>query len=113
MANGGFRLPRPQPQPAAYHPTASKAGVEHQCTVDQLDGGIDVFAKIGECVGSAAEDTGCRRKIEMSLGVQSRDDARVPDGHEERDLDCISAGELSSAFDCRAGSGLSYYVGDR
>ena len=25
----------------------------------------------------------CRRKIEMSPGVQSRDDTRVPDGHEE------------------------------
>ena len=38
-----------------------------------------------------AED-GCRRKIEMSRGVQSRDDTRVPDGHEERDLDCIRRG---------------------
>ena len=28
----------------------------------------------------------CRRKIEMSLGVQSRDDTRVPDGHEEERL---------------------------
>src|SRR5437868_11203133 len=35
----------------------------------------------------------CRRKIEMSLGVQSRDDTRVPDGHEERDLGCIFSGE--------------------
>ena len=42
----------------------------------------------------------------MSPGVQSRDDTRVRDGHEERDLDCISAGELSSAFDCRAGIGI-------
>ena len=42
-----------------------------------------------------------------------RDDTRVPDGHEERDLGCIFSGELSSAFDCRAGSGLSYDVGDR
>ena len=42
---------------------------------------------------------------EMSPGVQSRDDTRVPDGHEERDLDCISAGELSSAF------GLPCWVG--
>jgi hypothetical protein len=47
----------------------------------------------------------CRRKIEMSPGVQSRDDTRVPDGHEERDLDCISAGELSSAF------GLPRWIG--
>jgi hypothetical protein len=30
--------------------------------------------------------TNCRRKIEMSLGVQSRDDTRVPDGHEEERL---------------------------
>jgi hypothetical protein len=28
----------------------------------------------------------CRRKIEMSPGVQSRDDTRVPDGHEEERL---------------------------
>ena len=49
--------------------------------------------------------TVCRRNIEMSPGVQSRDDTRVPDGHEERDLDCISAGELSSAF------GLPRWVG--
>jgi hypothetical protein len=47
----------------------------------------------------------CRRKIEMSPGVQSRDDTRVPDGHEERDLDCICAGELSSAF------GLPRWIG--
>ena len=34
----------------------------------------------------------CRRKIEMSPGVQSRDDTPVGDGHEEGDLDCIPAG---------------------
>src|SRR5580704_10956377 len=28
----------------------------------------------------------CRRKIEMSPGVQSRDDTRVPGGHEEERL---------------------------
>src|SRR5689334_22127634 len=41
----------------------------------------------------------------MSPGVQSRDDTRVPDGHKERDLDCISAGESSSAF------GLPRWIG--
>jgi hypothetical protein len=57
MANCGFGLTRPQPQPTTYHPTASKAGVECQSTVDQFDSGIDVFAKIGESVRSPAEDT--------------------------------------------------------
>ena len=42
---------------------------------------------------------------QMLPGVQSRDDTRVPDGHVERDLDCISAGELSSAF------GLPRWIG--
>ena len=65
------------------------------------------------CLRRRSATARCRRKIEMSLGVQSRDDTRVPDGHEERDLGCIFSGELSSAFDCRAGSGLSYDVGDR
>ena len=62
-----------------------------------------MFNAIGDGVAglneaSADDLPGCRRKIEMSLGVQSRDDTRGRDGHEERDLDCISAGELSSAF---------------
>ena len=57
MANREFRLPGPQPEPTAYHPTASKARIECQSTVDQFDGGINVFAKIGECVSSPAEDT--------------------------------------------------------
>jgi hypothetical protein len=48
----------------------------------------------------------CRRKIEMSSGAQSRSDTPVGD---ERELDCIPAVKLSSAFDCLAGSGLSYY----
>jgi hypothetical protein len=51
----------------------------------------------------------CRRKIEMSSGAQSRDDTPEGDGDEERGLDCIPAVRLSSAFDCLAGSGLSYY----
>lgn len=57
MANRDFRLPRPQPKPTTYHPTASKARVERQSTVDQFDGGINIFAKIGESVGSPAKDT--------------------------------------------------------
>ena len=52
---------------------------------------------------------GCWRKIEMSPGAQSRDDTAVGGGHDERDLECILAVRLSSAFDCFAGSGLSYY----
>ena len=58
MANREFRLPRPQSEPTAYHPTASKARIECQSTVDQFDSGINVFAKIGECVSSPTEDTG-------------------------------------------------------
>src|SRR6516165_5130465 len=56
MANCEFRLPRPQPKPATYHPTVSKAGVERQRTVDQFDCGVHVLAKIGECIRSHAED---------------------------------------------------------
>jgi len=41
----------------------------------------------------------CRRKIEMSPGAQSRDDTPVGDGHDERNLDCIRAVKLSSAFE--------------
>jgi hypothetical protein len=69
--------------------------------------------RLSQVVTHFENQDSCRRKMEMSPGVQSRDDTRVPDGHEQRDSDCISAGELSSAFDCRAGSGLNYYVGDR
>jgi hypothetical protein len=50
----------------------------------------------------------CRRKIEMSPGAQSRDDTPVGDGAEER-AGLHLAVRLSSAFDCRAGSGLRYY----
>src|SRR6202035_3593389 len=57
------------------------------------------------CRGVSSAYMQCRRNIEMSPGVQSRDDTRVPDGHEERDLDCISAGELSSTF------GLPRWIG--
>ena len=56
MANCQFRLPRPQPEPTTCHPTASETWVERQSTVDQFDGGIDVFAKIGESGGSPAEN---------------------------------------------------------
>ena len=57
-----------------------------------------MFNAIGDGVAglneaSADDLPGCRRKIEMSPGVQSRDDTRVPDEHEERDLDGISAGD--------------------
>jgi hypothetical protein len=78
----------------------------------------------------------CRRKIEMSPVAQSRDDTPVGGGDDERDgittkrwarasdirnyvcwltqasnqgVDCILAVRSSSAFDCLAGSGLSYY----
>jgi hypothetical protein len=57
MANGELRLPRPQSEPTTRHPTASKAGIERQSTVDEFDGCFDVFAKISESVGSPAEDT--------------------------------------------------------
>jgi hypothetical protein len=57
MANCEFRLPRPQPEPTTCHPTASEAWVERERTVDQFDGGMNVFAKIGESGGSPAEDT--------------------------------------------------------
>src|SRR6516165_2416408 len=53
MANCEF----PQPEPTTCHPTASEAWVERQRTVDQFDGGMNVFAKIGESSGSPAEDT--------------------------------------------------------
>jgi hypothetical protein len=43
--------------------------------------------------------TACRRKIEMSPGVQSRDDTPVGGGHDQRDI----------ASEPNAGSGLSYY----
>ena len=52
----------------------------------------------------------CRRKIETTPGAQSRDDPRVGGAHDERDLDCIPAAKLSSAFDCHAGSGLRYVL---
>src|SRR5216683_1357626 len=57
----------------------------------------------------------CRRKIEMSPGVQSRDDTRLAadmtgaTGHHSQTPDGILAVRLSDAFDCLAGSGLSYY----
>ncbi len=57
----------------------------------------------------------CRRKIEMSPGVQSRNDTRLAAdmtsaaGHHSQKLDGILAVRLSDAFDCLAGSGLSYY----
>src|SRR6202022_4941577 len=57
---------------------------------------------------TAAVAPGCRRKIEMSPGAQSRDDTPVGDGAEER-AGLHLAVRLSSAFDCRAGSGLRYY----
>ena len=47
----------------------------------------------------------CRRKIEMSPRVQSRDDTRVPDGHEEERLGLDPAEGSSSAF------GLPRWIG--
>jgi hypothetical protein len=40
----------------------------------------------------------CRRKIEMSPGVQSRDDTPRWRGHEERECACIPAVKLSSVI---------------
>jgi hypothetical protein len=57
MANCKFRLPHPQPEPTTCYPTASEAWVERQRTVDQFDGGMNVFAKISESGGSPPEDT--------------------------------------------------------
>ena len=58
MADRNFRLPRPQPEPTAYHPTTSKIRIERQGTVNQLDGCIDVFTKITEYVRSPAKNAG-------------------------------------------------------
>jgi hypothetical protein len=70
--------------------------------------------------GFIADAIVCPRKIEMTPGAQSRDDTRAGGGHGERGTaskpnagegpSCILAVRLSSAFDCLAGSGLSYYV---
>src|SRR5215831_12973494 len=58
IADRRLGLPRPQLDPAADHPAASKAWVERQSTVDQFDRGVDVLAKVAEHVGSVAEHTG-------------------------------------------------------
>ena len=89
--------------------------VNHIDEIGMMSGLVDTMVadRIADGTHDAWVTRDCRRKMEMSPSVQSRDDTRVPDGHEQRDSDCISAGELSSAFDCRAGSGLNYYVGDR
>ena len=55
MAHREFRLPRPEPKPATYHPAVREAGVERQGTVDQFDGRIDILAKIGKRPGRVAE----------------------------------------------------------
>ena len=41
---------------------------------------------LGNPLRPGRSHSACRRKIEMSPGVQSRDDTRVPDGHEEERL---------------------------
>jgi hypothetical protein len=56
MVDGGFGLPRPQPEPTAHDPSASKAGVEHESTVNQLDGDVDVLAIISKNVSNVAQD---------------------------------------------------------
>jgi hypothetical protein len=48
------------------------------------------------CAGRAA--LSCRRKIEMSPGVQSRDDTPRWPEPEEREFACIPAVKLSSAI---------------
>jgi hypothetical protein len=46
----------------------------------------------------------------MTPGVQSRDDTAVGAGHDERDLECIPAVQLSSAFDRWIGIELLFLV---
>ena len=56
MVDREFWLPRPEPYHAAYHPATGTARIDRQSTVNQFDGDIYVFAKIGESVGSLTED---------------------------------------------------------
>ena len=51
MTDREFRLPRPQPEPAAYHPTVGETRVERQRTVDQFYRGINLLAKISKRIG--------------------------------------------------------------
>ena len=55
MADREFRLPRPQPKPAAYHPAIRETRVERQGTVDQFHRGINVLAKISKRIGRVTE----------------------------------------------------------
>jgi hypothetical protein len=73
-------FPVPQPEPTAAKPPEGEARVKLPSAVDQGDRGIEVFAEITECVGSAAKDIGIvpgdpkclPSKIDAFVGVRRR-----------------------------------------
>src|SRR5258708_6437470 len=56
---------------------------------------------------------GCRRKIEMTPGAQSRDDTRVPDGHEGERLGLQRGGGVERRFGGPGGMGINLLWGGR
>src|SRR5215472_1041711 len=57
MADRGFGLPRPQPEPPAQVPTLSETWVERQSAVSQFNSRIDIFAEVSKHVRDIAQDT--------------------------------------------------------
>ena len=56
MADRGFGLPRPQPEPTAQVPTLSETWVERQSAVSQFNSRIDIFAEVSKNVCDIAQD---------------------------------------------------------
>src|SRR6516162_10939213 len=75
-----IELPGPQPEPAALLPTASESRVDRQSTIDQGDGGVNVFAEVSEHVCGIGEDlrvvtcnpNGSPRKIDSGMTARLR-----------------------------------------
>src|SRR5215470_10628456 len=58
MADPDIGLSSPQPEPATPLPTHCKIRVEFKGTVDQCDGGGEVFAAVAEHPGNEAQNLG-------------------------------------------------------
>ena len=56
MLDRQIGLPGPQPEPTAAPPTNREARVQLERTVDQRDGGYNVFAEVSQNVSAVSED---------------------------------------------------------